>query len=234
MLYLLKLSVSLSVIWLFYQLMLRRLTFYNLNRWYLLGYSLLSFIIPLIDIGAFLEKDGIQDAVVIQYIPVIGGYQKKVAAADPGFFSRLDFLNILMGILLTGSVILLARLLSRWLSLRRVRAHARLISEDGIKIFQVDQLILPFSFANANYSNQQLHTEKEYSAIILHEYVHIRQKHTVDMLLSEGVCILNWYNPFAWLIRYSIRQNLEFIADRKVLENGMDRKGYQYHLLQVV
>jgi len=234
MLYLLKLSISLSVIWLFYQLMLRRLTFYNLNRWYLLGYSLLSFIIPLIDIGSFLDKDGFQKAVVIQYIPAIGGYQKNAAAADPGLFSRLGSLNILMGILLTGSVIMLVRLLSRWLSLRRVRARARLISEGGVKIFQVDQPILPFSFGNAIYINQQLHTEKEYSAIILHEYVHIRQKHTIDMLFSEVLCVLNWYNPFAWLIRYSIRQNLEFIADRKVLENGMDKKGYQYHLLQVV
>src|SRR5882757_6908286 len=215
MLYLLKLSISLSVIWLFYQLMLRRLTFYNLNRWYLLGYSLLSFIIPLIDIGSFLDKDGFQKAVVIQYIPAIGGYQKNAAAADPGLFSRLGSLNILMGILLTGSVIMLVRLLSRWLSLRRVRARARLISEGGVKIFQVDQPILPFSFGNAIYINQQLHTEKEYSAIILHEYVHIRQRHTADILLGELLCIVNWYNPFAWLIRYSIRQNLEFIADRK-------------------
>jgi len=76
--------------------------------------------------------------------------------------------------------------------------------------------------------------EKEWSAIILHEYVHIRQRHTLDILLAELCCALNWYNPFAWLIRHAIRQNLEFIADSKVLEKGLDKKGYQYHLLKVI
>jgi TonB-dependent SusC/RagA subfamily outer membrane receptor len=46
--------------------------------------------------------------------------------------------------------------------------------------------------------------------------------------------MLNWYNPFVWLIRRSIRQNLEFIADHQVLEAGLDRKQYQYLLLKVV
>ncbi|HEX9513795.1 MAG TPA: M56 family metallopeptidase [Puia sp.] len=230
-LYLLKVSISLSVTWIFYQLMLRRLTFYNLNRWYLLGYSLLSFIIPLINIGAFLEEDKFQGSLVL-YIPLIGGDGKEVR--DPGLFARLGPWDILLGALLSGSVILLIRLLVRWRSLRRVRRQARLISDARVKIFQVDQSIIPFSFGNAIYINQQLHSEKEYSAIILHEYVHIRQRHTVDILLSELFCILNWFNPFTWLIRYSIRQNLEFIADRKVLEKGLDKKGYQYHLLQVV
>ena len=231
-LYLIKLSISLSVIWLFYQLMLRRLTFYNLNRWYLLGYSLLSFIIPLINIGSFLEEDALQGS-VIQYIPQIGGYGQG-AARELSLFARLGPQDILWGVLLAGSGFLLIRLLIRWFSLRQVRRRGRLISDAGVKVFQVDQSIRPFSFGSAIYINPQLHTEKEYSAIILHEYVHIRQRHTVDILLSELLCIVNWYNPFVWLIRRSIRQNLEFIADRKVLEKGLDKKGYQYHLLQVV
>jgi TonB-dependent SusC/RagA subfamily outer membrane receptor len=56
----------------------------------------------------------------------------------------------------------------------------------------------------------------------------------MDILFAELLTIFNWYNPFAWLIRYSIRQNLEFIADRQVVENGFDKKDYQYHLLKVV
>ena len=63
--------------------------------------------------------------------------------------------------------------------------------------------------------------------------MHIRQRHTIDILVAEFICIGNWYNPFAWAIRHAIRQNLEFIADQKVLDNGIDRKGYQYHLLKV-
>jgi beta-lactamase regulating signal transducer with metallopeptidase domain len=116
-------------------------------------------------------------------------------------------------------------------SLRRLRRNARLIGGRGVKIFQVDGPIIPFSFGNAIYINQRLHTKEEWAEIILHEYVHIRQKHTLDILLAELVCIVNWYNPFAWLIRYSVRHNLEFIADHQVLDKGVDRKGYQYRCI---
>ena len=74
-LYLLKLSISLSIVWIFYQLFLRRLTFYRMNRWYLLGYSLLSLFIPLINIGPILWDGSSGEPVVIQYIPAIGNVQ---------------------------------------------------------------------------------------------------------------------------------------------------------------
>src|SRR5262249_54337268 len=54
-----------------------------------------------------------------------------------------------------------------------------------------------------------------------------------DIMFSEFLCILAWYNPFAWLIRHAVRQNLEFIADNLILNNGTDRKAYQYLLLKV-
>src|SRR6185369_4807428 len=56
----------------------------------------------------------------------------------------------------------------------------------------------------------------------------------LDILWAEFICIFNWYNPFAWLIRRAVRQNLEFIADDKVLQNGIDRKQYQYLLVKVI
>ncbi len=232
-LFLLKLSVSLAVVWGFYQVVLRRLTFYGLNRWYLLGYTLLSFYTPLINIGPMLPDGPAGEPVILQFIPAIGG--GGVAAVAP--LSRAagpSVWTVLGCVVAAGSVLLLARVAIRWMSLLRLRRKARLIEGEGVKIYQVDGRIIPFSFGNAIYINQHLHTEKEWTDIILHEYVHIRQKHTIDILLAELVCILNWYNPFAWLIRYSIRQNLEFIADQQVLDKGVDRKGYQYLLLKVV
>jgi hypothetical protein len=78
-----------------------------------------------------------------------------------------------------------------------------------------------------------LQDEAELKEIIRHEFVHVKQRHTHDIIWSELLCILNWYNPFVWLIRKAIRQNLEFIADNKVLEQGFDKKKYQYLLLKV-
>jgi hypothetical protein len=235
-LFLFKLSVSLAAVWCFYQLVLRRLTFHTLNRWYLLGYALLSFVFPLINIGPMLPDGPVGEPVLLQFIPAMGGGVRGSVAAV-GTVSRsagLSAWTVILSVLTVGSALLVARVIVRWLSLVRLRRKARLIAGGAVKIYQVDGPVIPFSFGNAIYINPQLHTEKEWEDIILHEYVHIRQKHTIDILIAELICIVNWYNPFAWLIRYSIRQNLEFIADQKVLDKGVDRKGYQYHLLKVM
>jgi len=229
LLYLLKLSISLAIVWLFYQLLLRRLTFYNWNRWYLLGYSMLAFFIPLINIESMFDSDLGHESLVIQFIPVIGKY---TPAAGQSF--TWNAWNILVAVISVGTLVLMARSVVRWVSLRKFRTGARRMDHPDIRIYEVEAPIIPFSFGNAIYINPRLHSEKEWKDIILHEYVHVKQRHTVDILLVELLCIINWYNPFAWLIRGSLRQNLEFIADQQVLENGVDKKGYQYHLLRVI
>jgi hypothetical protein len=93
---------------------------------------------------------------------------------------------------------------------------------------------MPFSFGDSIYLNKNSHTDKELEEIIMHEYVHVKQRHSVDILIAELLCIVNWYNPFSWFMRHSIRQNLEFIADDNVVRSGINKKDYQYHLLKVV
>lgn len=227
-LYLLKLSIGLGFVWGFYQLFLRRLTFYDWNRWYLLGYSGMCFFIPLIDVGAL---EGRGESVVVQYIPSLGGGVVSLGAERP---AAVDGWDLVLMVMVAGAGFLAIRLVVKWLSLRRVRLGAKVTEREGIRIYEVDRPIAPFSFGRTIYINPRLHTKKEWADIILHEYVHVRQRHSVDVLLVECLCIVNWYNPFVWLVRHSVRQNLEFVADRRVLQSGIDRKGYQYHLLQVV
>jgi TonB-dependent SusC/RagA subfamily outer membrane receptor len=232
--FLIKLSCSLGLIWLFYRLVLHNLTFYTLNRWYLLGYTLLSFLIPFVDIGPIRGEDPALQPLIIQYIPVIDHPLPATLAPIASQATQGNTWNVLLLLLVGGSCFLLLRFLVRCISLRALRRRAVLLQEGPISIYRVPEPISPFSFGNAIYINAGVHSEKEWEEIILHEYVHIRQRHTLDILFGELLVIVNWYNPFAWVIRYSIRQNLEFIADRAVVENGIDKKGYQYHLLQVV
>lgn len=227
--YLLKLSISLAVVYLFYALVLRRLTFYTWNRWYLLGYSLLAFFIPFVNISPFLERGDWIDNQVVQLIPVVN-YQG--APATPS--GEPDGWTLFLLLLIAGIVIMLVRLLVQYLSFRHIRRSSQLLSGDTVKIYQVDKNIIPFSFGRSIFINQHQHNEEELKEIIRHEFIHVKQRHTVDILWGELLCMLNWYNPFVWLIRKAIRQNLEFIADHKVLETGLDRKQYQYLLLKVV
>jgi len=236
--YLVKLSISLAIVWLFYQFILRKLTFYNSNRLYLLAYTLLSFFIPSINISSLIGNDVGSKNELIQFIPSVHQYTIALEEASncpaPIWSTSYDKWDWTAFALMIGAGILLLRFIIRYISFIRIRNRSKLISSDGIKIYQVDDSIIPFSFGKSVFINPNLHTEDELQEIVRHEFVHVRQNHTIDIIWAELLCIINWYNPFAWLLKRSIRQNLEFIADNKVVENGIDKKQYQYLLLKVI
>lgn len=232
--YLLKVTVSLGMVYLFYRLILQNLTFYNWNRYYLLGFTALSFFIPLINVSALWEGSSETTLpAMIQYIPPVEAVASTSFTFPVVESSTFNVWDWLLLILLSGSGILLMKTIVQFFSFIRIKKAACLISDQGIKIYQVDANMLPFSFGRSIFINQALHQEKDLPEIIRHELVHVQQNHTVDIIWIELVCILNWYNPFAWLLRQQLRQNLEFIADNQVLLSGIDKKHYQYLLLQV-
>src|SRR5882762_6116762 len=109
-LYLLKCSISLAIVWLFYQLLLRRLTFYRMNRWYLLGYAFLSFLLPLIHIVLPDEQVAGGKVQMIHLIPVIIG--TPAVRTEP---TVLTGWNIVLFVLALGALWFSGRLLIRWL-----------------------------------------------------------------------------------------------------------------------
>jgi len=229
--YCIKFSISLAMVYLFYSGFLRRLTFYHWNRWYLLLYSSLAFLVAFIDISPFIQKNQLDSSQVIQFIPLFDKYTIGETVVSVNQWGVWDWTLLC---LIIGISIMFMRMAVQYFSISRIRSKAKLLLDHPIKVYQVDANIIPFSFGNSIFINQDLHAEEELKEIIRHEFIHIRQKHSVDMIWGELLCIFNWYNPFAWLIRRSIRQNLEFIADDKVLRNGVDRKQYQYLLLKVI
>lgn len=229
LIYIIKFSISLAVVFLFYQLVLRRLTFYNWNRVYLLGYTLFSFVVPFIDISGSLYQNQLAESEMISWLPI---FQLKESAAYNE--SSFTVWNIISLLLVGGIIFMTIRLLVQLVSFQRMMKKATLVSNQGLNLYQVDEKIIPFSFGNSVFINSRLHSETELQEIIQHEIVHVKQKHSIDIIWSEILCLFNWFNPFAWLIRKAIRQNLEFIADNKVLDNGVDRKQYQYLLLKVI
>ncbi|GAB2815281.1 M56 family metallopeptidase [Ferruginibacter profundus] len=230
--YILKLSVSLAVVFLFYYFILRKLTFYNHNRWYLLGYTLLSFLIPFINISAVLQKNNWHSSEIVNWVPTINN---NIVTDLPATQSAtLGIRELLLLIIITGMLVMLTRLLLQVFSFKKMLRRAEPVTADGMNLYQVNENIIPFSFGNAIFINRHLHTEDELQEIIHHEFVHVKQRHSIDIIWSELLCIACWYNPFVWLLKRSIRQNLEFIADEKVLENGINKKEYQYLLLKVI
>ena len=229
--YMIKISASYAVIYLFYWLILRRLTSYKSNRIYLMITALLAFIIPLLRLDFFVSAQTISESKVINYIPSLHiNAANTYAPATQSFNSSL----ILISIFISGIVICLSHLIMQFISFKKITSNASLISTtQNIKLYHLNMDIMPFSFGKAVYINKHKHTSAELHDIIKHESVHTNQYHTVDVMVAELVCMLNWYNPFVWLIKHAIKQNLEFLADDTVLKNGADKKKYQYLLLKV-
>lgn len=228
--YIIKLSISLAVVFLFYWFLLRRLTFHQWNRWYLLLYSALSFAFASIDISPLLKQHEEGYKAVQNYIPSLAENQVIQYAVSHDWTWK-EAVVVLIGM---GITIMFMRLLVQQISIYRLRRKSTLISGEGVRLYQVEAPIMPFSYGNSIFVNQHQHGEEELKEIIRHEFIHVKQRHTIDMLVAEWICILNWYNPFAWMIKAAIRQNLEYIADQYVLNQGIDKKTYQYLLLKVI
>ena len=228
--YCLKLSVSLALIFAFYHFLLRKLTFYNFNRYFLLAYTFFSLFIPFINVSPVVRDDGTSH--FTQWLPL---FNTTAIVATQEETSGSLISNKTIGLLLmVGIGVMFVRLMLQLFSFSRLKRKGELLPIEGVKLYQVNHPVIPFSFGNSIFINRHLHSDDELREIIRHEFVHVRQRHSIDIVWSEIMCMLNWYNPFAWLLKYSIRQNLEFIADNKVLENGMNKKQYQYLLLKVI
>ncbi len=101
------------------------------------------------------------------------------------------------------------------------------------RVKAIDQQINPFAFWQSIYINPHHHEPEQLKAILAHEQVHVTGWHTLDILLAELSLIAYWFNPGVWLIKKAIAENIEFITDRTILQQGADSKQYQYSLLHV-
>jgi hypothetical protein len=92
----------------------------------------------------------------------------------------------------------------------------------------------PCTFGNTIFINPSLYDPATYQQILVHEKIHVRGGHTLDILLAELAVVFQWFNPFVWLYRREVENNLEFLTDRSVLEHAdIERSAYQLSLLRV-
>jgi len=222
--YLLKANLSIILFYLGYRLLLRRLTFYNLNRFYLLFSLIFSFTYPLVDIMEWLG--GAEHGIPTEVVYVIPDWH-EVPVRTFGWWTWI------VGLIGVGSLWCAVKLTIRLLSLWRIHRQSRPSVWQWFRYRQVFGNIMPFSFWRHIYLNVHNHGPSDLAEIFRHEQVHVNELHTFDILLAELGSVLSWFNPGVWLLRAAIRENLEFITDRGVLMSGVDKKAYQYSLLAI-
>jgi hypothetical protein len=228
--YSLQSGLGLALTYVFYRVCLVRLTFYKANRLYLSAGIGISLLAPLVDTSGLWPQKVERFSVYVQGSP---GADTPVVHT-PAAPVPLQHLPVLEYILLVGMLLMAARLLIQVFSLLRLRRKAVPAGERGrIRFFMLPYPLAPFSFGHSIFFHPSAQASAEFGRIVDHETAHIEGRHTMDIVLSQLLLILQWWNPAAWLLDRVIRQNLEYMADQAVLDRGADPRQYQYLLLRV-
>jgi N-acetylmuramoyl-L-alanine amidase len=232
LIYLLKVSACTVIFFAVYQLLLAKLTFFNLNRVYLLLMLVLSFSIPAITIENHHEV-----MVANQEIP------SKIAYSNDGFVEQdgVDVGNAINNtinwdrLLMYGYCAILAILVFRMLFMMariQIQLRKHVMDKNGAVIL-VDKKsgIKNCSFFNQIIVDSSL-LSNEKDLVIKHESVHVEQLHAFDKLLVNLVTAILWFNPVIYFWRNAIDHNHEFLADRETSKVA-DKKVYASLLLNL-
>lgn len=219
-------SVCVMFFYAIYQLFLRKETFFKINRLYLQVTLLVSLVVPLFDL--FISTGDTQAIpVFLLDTVVIRAQQVEVKTIEAiQSFAWIPFLIFLGSVLFSG--VLIYGLVQTFFIIK----HSTLKKDGGATFVVNSRFRQPFSFLHYIFVSPDIYGNPEYKHIIDHEKVHVKQKHTLDLLFSGIVSALQWFNPFAWLYRESFREIHEYLADEQVLQQGVDPTRYRQSVFQ--
>jgi TonB family protein len=207
--YLLLVNIYLLLFYGFYTLLLRRETFFQLNRIYLVCAAALSFIIPLIQAG------WVQNLFITREVTYrIYGNPISISSFRPLPAEQISIGQILTFVYFTGVLFLIVRLVWQLISLNKIIKTNR---EDSAYSF----------FKKIKLPKDGL----DNTVISAHEEIHARQWHSADVFIIEVVMIINWFNPVVYFYRRAIKHIHEFIADDHALKVAANKADYAMLLL---
>ncbi|WP_100616048.1 M56 family metallopeptidase [Confluentibacter citreus] len=220
--YLLKVTAVVTIFYIIYKLFLQRDTFFEANRRFLIIGLISSLLIPFLVIPIYIE-----------YTPIsftdITVTQKLSTEPIEKPFNILDYLTLIYGL---GVAFFSVRFFIQLFSLIKIIYKNKSNKKDGFVFIETPNNTSPFSFFKWIIYNPKVFSQTELEHIIEHEKTHAKQFHSVDILISQLFCVLLWFNPFIWLYNKDLKQNLEFIADKRTLKQYNCKKSYQYTLLK--
>jgi hypothetical protein len=225
--YILKTSGLITVFYLAYYFLLRKETFFNSNRWFLLSGLITSIVLPFVVYTKIVWVAPIRTNFTL---PVNNTIQ-TIPVEQSWFDTHLNLCLVLLYVSIIS--ILLLKFAFDFYSLKRVIKGKTIQNQADFKFVDVSENIAPFSFFSYIVYNSSLYNSTELENILEHEKIHSEQNHTTDVLISRIFCIVFWFNPIVWLYKKAIMQNLEFIADAEALKKIADKKAYQYTLLKI-
>lgn len=228
--YLLKVNVAFVLFYAFYRLFFYKDTFFKLRRAILLAFFGLALFYPLLNIQDWVrQQEPIADVIYMYSAMLPEATAKADAAASVDWYG---WLLGSLGFIYWGIVAFLCgRFLVQLSSILWLAHTSERVVIHETPVYALRKAAGPFSFFRMVFLHPESHSDKETDEILTHECTHVSQWHSIDVILSEMICMACWFNPFVWLLKREVRHNLEYLADNTVIQSGYDSKSYQYHLL---
>ncbi len=223
--YLIKINVTLMLLYGFYRLTVSRDTFFGLRRLTLWLIYAVALMVPALNLEYWVRDTPTMASMANVYADTF--YPVVVKAQAPS----ITWMDMLLGIYWAGVAVLSLRLVWQLFSIIRLAVISRKQEMEGITVHLLRGEGSPFSFFRWVFMYPSTLEDRQLHEVMVHECTHVSGLHSLDTLFSELFSIACWFNPFAWLMKQEVRMNLEYLADESVLSDGNARKSYQYHLL---
>lgn len=231
LIYLLKSTVAFTALYGLYLLLFRKNQQFVISRFYLVFTIIFASLFPFIK---FINYKTVEIPAFETTIPEISGAGQEITANQPdiSFWNSNNISNATFYLYLIVSSLILLRLLYMLIRFGvNLFNHSRVERLYGKRVIVSDYWNQTFSFFGIIVLPQKDFQLKENQLLIEHELVHVRQYHTLDLLLAELFQVLHWFNPLAHFIKKDMREVHEFLADYCVVKGGASKYAYQQLLL---
>ena len=227
--YILKSSLCLALFYLFYRLLLSKETFHRFNRIALLGVMLISCLLPLVRVTVDRATVVNTSVMLVEEDMLMYPWKMQTVVQEEAAFPWREWL---VAVYLLGIFFFLLRNLWSLVRMLYLIRHSRCRQmENGICLVIHQAGFAPFSWMKYIVISQT-DLDENGTDILIHEEAHIRNRHSLDLLLVELCVWLQWFNPAAWLLKQELQNVHEYEADEAVLRQGIDAKRYQMLLIK--
>ena len=218
--YLLKVVLCSTILYTYYWFVLRNKQFHQYNRYYLMGISVLSWIVPFIKIN-IIKEQVFSAPKILYYADVIADKNSSLEKEVVLKSAQFTWDNVLLIMASIISLLFIIRFLKSLWNIRKLIRKYPLKKVASLFLVMTDVKGTPFSFFKYIFWNVTIDINSEVGKKILaHEVAHIEENHSFDKLMIELQLVIGWFNPITWLIRNELYLIHEFIADQKAIQNN--------------